>query len=246
LHVAANSLNFGEVWENAEFVWVLPIENRSTQEVRITDFSSSCNCSKIEPRSLTIPSGELRKVVLTLDLTAAKTADEYRKAIRDFEVSIAPRCEAAATPLSWTIWGRVRVPFVFEQPRLDLGRHSELAQPLLPRTVALTGLVPLATLNCKTTLAHFKAQVQRTATRDRFELTLTPTKPLTCGFHTFEVQVFPQLVSGEELPGKTLPVRVRVESDLQTTPPVVVFGALPVGESAEEVLTLRFPDRTVL
>jgi hypothetical protein len=239
LHIPAASLNFGEVWENAEFVWVVPIENRSAQEVRITDFSSSCTCSKIEPSKLTIPAGESRKVAMTLDLTGAKTAEDYRKAVRDFAVSIEPRCEPSVGKVNWKIRGRIRVPFVFEQPRLDLGRHSELAQPLPPCKVALTGLVSLAKMTSKTTSPHFQAHIQRTAAPDRFELILTPVKPLPCGFHTFEVQVFPHLADGKELPGKTLPVRVRVESDLQTTPPVVVFGARPLGETAEEVLTLR-------
>lgn len=67
LVIATKYLNFGEVWEDERFPWTLPIENRSSKEVRL-ELRSSCNCLATVPSSLTIPAGEQRDIVLTMDL----------------------------------------------------------------------------------------------------------------------------------------------------------------------------------
>jgi hypothetical protein len=48
LAVAADRLDFGEVWETDAFTWVLPIENRQGHDVEIQDFATSCTCLAVE------------------------------------------------------------------------------------------------------------------------------------------------------------------------------------------------------
>src|SRR5262245_40520295 len=68
LAVDPQHLNFGEVWEDGAFGWVLPVENRGPSEVAIERFATSCDCTSIDPPSLTIPAGETRAVRLQLNL----------------------------------------------------------------------------------------------------------------------------------------------------------------------------------
>lgn len=41
LVVSESALHFGEVWEDKAFVWTLPIENRSSQDIQILDLTGS-------------------------------------------------------------------------------------------------------------------------------------------------------------------------------------------------------------
>ncbi|MCI0459025.1 MAG: DUF1573 domain-containing protein [Gemmataceae bacterium] len=238
LGIAAERLHFGEVWENEQFKWVLRIENGGPTDVQITDFGSSCACSKIEPRALDIPAGQSREVTLTLNLAAATTEND-KGAVQEFQVSIAPNVKPPMGRIYWVLRGKVRVPFRFAKAQLDLGRHSELAQPLTPQTVAITGQVPLTHLSAQANSKHFRGQVQRSDNPpNHFELTLAQTSALPRGFHTFEVNVVPELQGGKPLPTKTIPVRVWIEPDIQASPPVIALGARCLGETVEETLTI--------
>jgi len=105
-------LNFGEVWEDAQFSMILPITNHRAQDIEIKRFHKTCNCSQIEPPSLTIPAGQTREVRLILDL-APRKAEEFGLAVRDFEVGIWPDApgETEGKDKWWTIRGRVRSAF---------------------------------------------------------------------------------------------------------------------------------------
>lgn len=70
LWIDPRDLDFGLVWEDYEFRWIIPIENRGSEPFVIEEFWSSCNCSSVAPRSLTIPPGEKREIRLTLNLTS--------------------------------------------------------------------------------------------------------------------------------------------------------------------------------
>src|SRR5437879_391142 len=69
LTVAAPNLDIGEVWEAKEFLWTLPIRNRTRQTIQVHDFAVSCACIDFEPRSFRIQPGETVNVHLKFDLT---------------------------------------------------------------------------------------------------------------------------------------------------------------------------------
>ena len=81
LFVEEKYLNFGEQWETNSFVWVVPIENRSGQDVAIDEFVLSCSCTSVEPASLFLPAGQRRKWSLTLDLSPKRSSDSIGKNI---------------------------------------------------------------------------------------------------------------------------------------------------------------------
>src|ERR1022692_2800795 len=89
LAVAPASLDFGLAWEDSSFHWPLPVENRTGEDVEITQFVPSCSCTSVQPDSLLIPAGQTRETTLTLDLTEEKLGSH--DLTRDFEVRISPR-----------------------------------------------------------------------------------------------------------------------------------------------------------
>jgi hypothetical protein len=242
LVIAAARLDFGHAWEDRHFLWVLPIENRRSHDIEIVEFSSSCTCSMLEPRSLNIPAGQSREVRLTLDLTAQRSKLPDAE-WRDFEVRLWPRVQRAslnAPAKGWAIRGRVHTAIRFEQPVLDLGRHSELSQPLTPQTIVVTSYVPLRDLTVISSSPDFQVQTQRSADeQSQFELMISPKAHLPVGAVQFQITAVPQTSAGQQLPGKSLPVTGLILSDLQASPPAALFGARPIGEVAQETVTLH-------
>ncbi|MCI0380494.1 MAG: hypothetical protein L0215_23150 [Gemmataceae bacterium] len=111
LFVAPECLDIGTVWETSQFKWVLPIDNRSTKDVQIKGFWSSCVCADITQRSLQIPAHEKRDLELLIDLTP-KLATEAQGDIHELRVSIHPEIETASgrriVLKDWQVFGKVR------------------------------------------------------------------------------------------------------------------------------------------
>ena len=238
LAIARKHLDFGETWENPRFEWTLPIENRREQDVRIRDFTFSCTCLSTEPRSLVIPAGETRDVKLTLDLVDREVKGRPQEG-RDFKVTIWPRLDGESSRSgSWTIAGRVRTAIYFDKPVLDLGRHSELAQPLPLQKVKVMSLIPLKGIMSKTDSQVLEVSTSAVpADPCRFELVVSP-KKLPVGQVGLEVVIVPQLSDGQELPGIPLKISGWLVSDFQASPPAVVLGSRQIGELAEERVSL--------
>jgi hypothetical protein len=63
LAVETASLHVGEVWEDADFTWRLPLENRTGSAISVLEFAVSCICLSVEPKSLTIPAGKTEHIL---------------------------------------------------------------------------------------------------------------------------------------------------------------------------------------
>ena len=243
LYVNPESLNFGEVWEDNRFAWVLPIENRSPTEVTIDRFYNSCVCTEILPPSLVIPAGERKNIPLTIDLMTEKAYDCPPQAIRDFTVGIAAvvkRADGKEVNQTWEIRGRVKTAIQFEEPAIDFGMHSVRSQPLRPKRITVRTFTPLDTLAVSGRLHYFPVRATRQEQdSSRFDLEIVPLPDLPAERYKFDISVVPILPGGRRLAAKNLPVFAWLVSDIQASPPEVVFGAVPVGEAAETTITLH-------
>jgi hypothetical protein len=239
LTVAPDRLSFGEVWEDSRFNWSLPVENRSGQDILIDNFVSSCTCSAVEPRSLTIPAGETRRVTLTLDLSAKSGARS--PPVREFELLLAPQIrEGPHPPPRWVVRGQVRTAFRVTPPALDFDSHSELAQPLAPRTIRVECLVPIDSLSATCDSPRFRPRVSRSPDDPhQIEVAVVPVTALEQGPFRCAVTLTARTAEGQQLPGKTVVIGGRIIGDVQTAPSEVQFGALPIGEVAEELVALE-------
>ena len=90
--MTASNLDFGAVWEDAEFDWELPIHNQIGERVYVTDFALSCACLRIEPRSFELAPGETTSLKLKINLLHARKRVDPKewesKASHPFEVNI--------------------------------------------------------------------------------------------------------------------------------------------------------------
>ena len=59
-------------------------------------------------------------------------------------MTIWPYIDDESDRAGWKITGRVRTAIYFDNPVVDLGRHSEAVQPLPPQKVKVKSLIPLS------------------------------------------------------------------------------------------------------
>ena len=57
LTVQDEALDFGEVWEQESFEWVVPIRNVTGGDIRVLDIKTSCGCGSVDPKQFVVPAG---------------------------------------------------------------------------------------------------------------------------------------------------------------------------------------------
>lgn len=237
LVVKDEDLGFGEVWEYRKFLWTVPVKNLRTNEVKV-EFSTSCSCMEVDPPSLVLPSGETREIRLSLDLKP-KRSDELQTQWHDFSVSVRPKLVGSQQSLGeWVVHGKVRSAIRCERTVIDLGRHSELAQPLAPQRLRVTSFIPLRALKVESTFQFLKAELNKVSDDPMaYELIVHPMK-LPKGAINTQVLVLPELADGKPHSGREIDVIGEVVDDIQTSPPEALLGARRVGAIVEETVTL--------
>jgi hypothetical protein len=243
LYVDPHVLDVGEVWEDSHLSRVLRIENRSGKDVSIERFYHSCDCTEIEPGSLVVPAGESREIRLTIDLMRQRIGGAANgEGVQEFATTIAavvPGSGNEKASEEWLVRGRVKMAVQFEQPVVDFGTHSEREQPLPAKRTPVKTFTDLEALSVHGNPAGFPVRVTRR--RDdpsRFDLEIVPKADLPVGEHRFDLLVEPIREGGKPLPAKKLPVKAWLAPDLQASPPEIVLGAVPIGESREATFTI--------
>lgn len=219
------ALELGEVWESDAHRVEVPLTNKGETTITISRFATTCSCSSVEPTSIEIPPGETRRVVMALDLQPS-SREEADKPTTDFSVDLTPFLagEPEQQGPTWQVTARVRRPLLRTPRQIDLGWHSERAQPFEPVLVTVDiapGIDGLKAFGTKM-LVSLNRDKKGTS---RYILSVTPIGPLQVG----EVSGFVRLTpyrKGEALPSRTISVRGRVVDDVELTPTGVIRDAI--------------------
>ncbi len=257
LYVDPKYLDFGEVWENPKFEWVLPIENKGASELAIAGFSSSCTCLAIQPAALTIPPLSTAEVRLTLDLSyrpqvasaptkppegsgfrapAPGQARPAEQSLREFRLRIAAATRRA-TSTAWDIRGRVRSAILVTPRHLtfDLLEGVRFAS----QSVDVTAVIPLEDVVARVEPRLADVRVERNRwDKSHFVVEISPQASLPPGPFTFHVYIAPARTS-EQLPAIPVVVEGSFREDLQVTPSPLLLGARPIGEIVRETIAVR-------
>ena len=119
LSVSDESLDFGLVPASSEFLWRLPIENRSREQVVIDTIKTSCSCTVAGEQRLTIDPGKTGTVLLRLNLANAH-GNESKS--RPFSVTIVAGSSATNRSQQWFLRGRVADNIRLSAYELNLGQ----------------------------------------------------------------------------------------------------------------------------
>jgi hypothetical protein len=134
------------VWETDDFELALPVRNTSATPQRLIEWSSSCNCLGVEPRSLGFGPHEAKTVTVKLDIASKLRMNPT--AAQAVGVTLAGTL-ADGTTAKWQIRGVVK-PLVKTYPDLSFRSLSELAQPYEAKQVDVEFTEPVSVESLET------------------------------------------------------------------------------------------------
>ncbi len=237
LFVEPARLDFGSVWASKGFAWRLPIHNPTSRPVHIVDLRSSCSCTAIAPRQLTIPPGGTAEVQLTLDLTPL-AGERASAASNWFSVLVTPYVAGgSAQEVGWEVQGEVRNPFAcapqspFAIDELVTGERG----PATPIKLFAHRDFERVEAQCDPQVGEVRIN---TAGDRQHELTFRPASDQPLGPFEARVRVRAYERSQPAPVEFEYVLHGNVSHPVEALPAGLTLGALPVGEMVEETVTL--------
>lgn len=184
LSIDSKELDIGVAWESPAHEHHVTLHNPTEEPIRITGFSTSCSCLSIEPRSLTVESGESAHLRLFFDLVRPQGRSTLLHNEEPYSVNVSPNAiglSLQSTP-RWQFTGRVRQAMHCEPPSLDYPAGSIVADVHADhRTVLVTVADGLTVCEPEADSTLFSAATLTAATTNDppgYTMTLTPTHGL--------------------------------------------------------------------
>jgi hypothetical protein len=243
LVVAASDLDLGDLWDCNEFVRNVAIHNPANSDKSIKDFVTSCLCTAVEPRSLTVPAAGTATVQVRIDPNH-RSPDEVGLAVRPFALEITPITSTSRPhEAGWKFHGVFKSRVTLNALSVHFGETVvKDAVPPTRKAVAIVH-VPMQHLDAKVEPAGVAAVkvVPNPDQPDRVEIHITPANTLPTGI--FKASVIVEVVdcTGQVRPGATLPIAGNVQPEARLLPARVMLGSHPVGTTAEAIVVLQAP-----
>ncbi len=267
LGVEETALDLGEVWVGQDFTSSFTIHNRRGGTAEVFDFRTSCGCTAVEPRSLSIPAGGTASVRLHLNV-APRLRSEVALADRPFAVSVRPvvkgaehsasqgqegcedgcpyrelaRKDKPSPPRSWIFRVRVKSPVTPDALCLHFGDSPVRGGPPVSRRVRAKLQVAEAALQVRAVPDLVTVRVPpEQGDPTRCALAIAPRTTLPQGPFACKVHLDAVLPSGERLPGPALSVWGNVQPAVRALPGLLLLGRGAVGEVFEADVILQGP-----
>lgn len=238
LSVPEEALNLGEVFDDPEYPWTLPIQNETGTDLHIDKFVTSCGCAKIAQESMTLKAGERADLNLTIDFRA-RTPKDRDEPIRDFEVSVWARLGTGASAGPWNLHGRVRQPFALSSrfiyfPDLFLGQVD-----IKPQQLVVTCREPVQNIRCQCDGSRVDVKITRLSTNpDTFQCQLVARKGLPLGEFGDKLLISAVTHDGREA-RCVIPLFGTVKEEVQTLPEFLALGPTRIGTPIAQTLLLE-------
>lgn len=246
LQIPAEALDFGVVWMQPDFEWILPVKNTSGEAIQITDIQTSCACSAVKPTHLTIGAGEVSEIQVRLDLRPEELT-EVSQAVEPLEFKLVPVLDRALPGgIVWTIRGRVRRAFEISPKSLDFGESLVAGSQFEPATFKVRCLLPGAAVSarCEDSAATVRVVPANDGIWD-YDVEVLPNADLPAGDYSFLVALKATASTGSDLlaevrgdPSLRIHSFARVYRQIRAMPEHVYFGGAYLGESLQETITL--------
>lgn len=235
LMVIAGDLDMGEQWIQSELKRSVTVKNPTDATVVVRNVRASCNCTQVEPRSFSLAPGETRELTLVIDLQPPHSIP-VGKSI-SFKVVIDFQMGDGTTPPPIELSAQVRSPFVITPRSIDFGRRlSNDAADV--ESFSIECLAPMESVDVATDVDGVEFRSERVEEgRFRVDAFISPgrqPRPLT-GLIKVTGQTKPDCVSVTD----RLRMNGEVISEVSVEPSHVAFGILPLGQAAEQQVSLR-------
>lgn len=253
LYVDPLFLDFGEAWEADEFRWILPIQNRSSSDVHIDGFASSCRTMRADPEKLAIPARTTVEVSLTFRTSffqpsgcGGRRHSDYSETVRHFEAFVVPiTTQRSVAWEPWRLRGTVRKFLAFSSYRLDFGNCSQKGGESYRATTRATPLVPLVLKSAKCSAPYATVDLGTRDTGSPFNVHVRLSGTVPSGRFAFAVHFEVASPGGEDFPVLSVPVFGNSVPSVRAIPGCISSKPAGVGTRLLERVTLQSVDGTL-
>ncbi len=226
--LSCSSLNFGTAMESADFVFPAKLTNITSETVTVSRFATSCDCGRVEPKTVTLPPNTEITVDIHLDLTRRK-AEERLSFDRSFEVPFVCQNAKGQALFSSKITGKIQSPLVLDCQDWSLGTFSELALPA-------TGKVKDIDVKTNPDVESWKVKSATKGIEAESEgagktLAIFAPEKLPLGSHTHKVTIETKLKGKSEPILSEYTFKMEVTSDIKFSPIVTQLGFVEFGKT---------------
>ncbi len=230
LTIDASHLDFGELWENSELSKRLSIANAGSSQVEILDWTSSCGCVAVRPRSFKIAPGAIQELAVDVDLRFLVARAESGSEAPPFSIKLIPQIRGSeAEQEGWIVKGRIKRLLRLDRAQVDFGDKLIRGESFPSRRFRVDAAVSLDELTAHTNPSQATVTVVGGPTE--FLLEICPCQDLQPGPFQFHILLQPR-VSGGKLPSKKLVVEGLVHECVELLPRPVELGIVTVGTNA--------------
>jgi hypothetical protein len=243
LYIEDRELDLGDIAETVEYRCTLNIRNSSDQSVTISRFANTCNCLSITPnQNVVVPPGES----LPLELVIRATLDPAELSGTPVQTSIQLAAvydsQGKQGQAEWDIRYKIIPTIRLDPVRVQFAQHSIQAGGLIRRaTVHLS-----AGVNSVEAVPHPEWKVDLIAAGASsplaVQLVALARNPKTPRVIDDTILLTPVTEDGRRLPPKPLRITGELCPDVVSTPRMLHFGRIAVGERVTD--NLRFSSLT--
>lgn len=244
LTVLPADLNLGEVWQQPELKFSIPVRNRTRQAMRVADISTTCNCTQITPKSFEVPAGE--SVTLSGVIDLMRSIDRENAMQQEFVVGIKATLESRygeqPVVLEWPLQGVARRALRVEPPTIDLLGAWEVVQHHFAPTVELeiTPQLEIGAIKPEWNAREGDVVVTGPLEGNEYILLFTPSTLLPRGSVNTRINLRTVLANGSQGPDIEVPVRGEVVGPVRLSPERVTLRRANVIEvSSHEAVTVN-------
>jgi hypothetical protein len=241
LSAPSSALNLGEVWEDERFSWILPVKNHGSDPVHVADVRANCDCVSAEPRTFKVLPGQSYPLRLSINLTKRTEPSANGKRTFSTTIILTTRSEQAPTTReSISLSARVRPVLAVRPAAPEFGAISDAVSTPPSATFEVAAQTPLECLTAISETPGFEASALPAGSQslDVFKVQVAATARPPVGPFEAVVRLVPLVPGGQPLPERTVRVRGVIAPDVAAVPRHVSAGARPVGDTAEEIVTV--------
>lgn len=247
LHFDPQSLSFGEVWEEREYMHSVRVENRGPEKIQVEEVScASCkgNALAIKPDRFELAPGSSQTIQVTLNLSlgGSRQSDAHLFAI---PLRLIYSTAASSPGNTGHAFGEIKgtvKPFLATQQVWNLGTRLRASGPFECR-YEVEALIPLGDLEVEL-LPPSELELSFSVNRrpdkpNSIHIIARSGSPAKSGLLRAEVVLRAKTVDGISLPPKRVPIEMDVtDRDIRVSPPELYFVGAKVGSTVESLVTV--------
>ncbi len=238
LEIPIASLDFGEAWSQPDFQWIVPVYNRSSHDLVVTDINVSCKCTRVVPTSFKIAPGDQLNVSFTIDLTSNNTNPPGM--LREFKLDFALALDSRRVPIYHAVLtGRVKNYLSLSVPTLEFEQDDYIVETRRYRTkqVALASAEPLASIAISVEPPILDASHELNGTSGA--VNVRPKDDVPSGAFSAVVNISGVPATGEQRPSQSFVVSGNIQRDVLLSPTHLSFGPASIGSYRQATVSLK-------